>query len=187
MTSIGERIQEAIEHMEQGETTQALASACIALDATVQRQTDCVLKRFVHDHLWLITYIGFPGLTVSTIKVPFSHPGMKSDTSDFVGIEDIVLHVIQCSLNHTGERESKITWNDKAALGLDPEGNLILNSGLIWSLISTVIFSPCNKMEFIAEHYWLQVGEFRMFISELWGRMDIAERIVKFYTGIDAL
>jgi hypothetical protein len=29
--------------------------------------------------------------------------------------------------------------------------------------------------------YWISISDFKMFISELFGRQDLAERIMKFY------
>ena len=121
----------------------------------------------------------------STVRVPFVHPDVKPDAAGCVGIEDIIYHVIRCSLIHSDEKDSKIRWNDAIALGLDQDGNLVLNNGLIWGLVSAVVFSPTNKDESVPDQYWLQVGMFRMFISELWGRIDLAKRFVKFHTGVD--
>ena len=191
MIAVGRRIQEAIDHMGKGETMLALTPACIALDITSQRHAGLKrssrssFKRFVQENLWLITYVGFPGLMASTVRVPFVHPDVKPDAAGCVGIEDIIYHVIRCSLIHSDEKNSKIRWNDAIALGLDQDGNLVLNNGLIWGLVSAVVFSPSNKDESVPEQYWLQVGMFRMFISELWGRIDLAKKFVKFHISVD--
>jgi len=182
MISVGDRVKEAIDHMGKGERMLALTPACIALDITSQRHAGikrsgrAAFKRYVKENLWLITYVGFPGLMASTVRVPFTHPDIESDAAGCVGIEDIIYHVIRCSLIHSDEGAAKISWNEAVALGLDPEGNLVLNNGLIWGLLSAVVFSPVNKGESIPDDYWLQVGMFRMFISELWGRVDLAKR-----------
>lgn len=191
MVSVGQRVQESIDHMTQGKIALALTPACIALDITSQRHAGAkrsgraLFKRFVQEYLWLITYVGFPGLMASTVRVPFSHTDVKPDAAGTVGIEDIIYHVIRCSLIHADERSSKVVWNKAIALGLDQKGNLVLNQGLVWGLLSAVVFAPVNKSESIPEPYWLQVGQFTMFISELWGRVDLAKRIVKFHTGVD--
>ena len=191
MVSVGRRVQETIDHMSKGETPLALTSACIALDITSQRHAGVKrsgrshFKRFVSDYLWFITYVGFPGLMASTVRVPFSHPDVKADAAGTVGVEDIIYHVIRCSLIHSDEKAAKVVWNNAIALGLDQHGSLVLNNGLVWGLVSSIVFSPENKAETIDAEYWLKVGEFKMFISELWGRIDLAKRIVKFHTGID--
>jgi len=191
MISVGDRVKEAIDHMSQGRIPQALTPACIALDITSQRHAGAkrsgraLFKRFVQEYLWIITYVGFPGLMASTVRVPFVHPDVKPDAAGTVGIEDIIYHVVRCSLIHSDEKAAKIVWNKAIALGLDQQGNLVLNQGLVWGLVSAVVFSPVNKGESVPEGYWLKVGQFTMFISELWGRVDLARRFVKFHTGID--
>ena len=168
----------------------ALTPACIALDVTAQRYTGAKrssrgnYKKFIQDHLWLITYMGFPGLMTSTVRVPFNHPDVKPDAAGSVGVEDIIYHVIRCSLVHSDEKAAKIVWNKAIALGLDPSGKLVLSESLVWGLLGAVVFSPVNKNETIPDSYWLSVADFRMFISELWGRIDIAKRVVQLHTGI---
>lgn len=176
--------------MDKREIVLALTPACIALDVTAQRYAGAKrssrgsYKKFIHDYLWLITYVGFPGLMATTVRVPFTHPDVKPDAAGTVGVEDIIYHVIRCSLIHSDEKAAKIIWNKALALGLDPSGNLVLSENLVWGLLSAVVLAPVNKAETVPDTYWLSVGDFKMFISELWGRIDIAKRVVKLYTGI---
>jgi hypothetical protein len=191
MVSVGRRVQEAIDHMGKGETALALTAACIAVDVTAQRYSGASrsssrdFKKFVKDHLWLITYVGFPGLMASTVRIPFVHPDVKPDSAGTVGVEDIIYHVIRCSLVHADEKAAKITWNRVLGLGLDQNGNLVLNQSLVWGILAAVIMSPVNQGEHVPETYWLSVADYKMFISELWGRLDLAKRIIKSNTGIE--
>lgn len=82
------------------------------------------------------------------------------------------------------EQTAKVKWNTNVALGLDPAGHLVLNQGLVWGLLAAVVTSPLNKSETVPESYWLTIGTFKMFVSEWWGRLDLAKRIVKVNTGI---
>jgi len=190
MISVGQRMQEAIDHMDRGDYALALTPACIALDITSQRHFGAkrsgrtIYKRFIQEHLWLITYMGFPGLMATTIRIPFSHPEVKADAAGNIGIEDVIYHVIRCSLVHSDDKSAKVTWNNTISFGSDNSGNLILNHQLIWGLIGAVVFSPANKGESIPDQYWLRIPDFKMFISELWGRIDIAKRVVKLNTGV---
>jgi len=190
MLSVGQRIQEAIDHMGKGEIMRALTPACIALDITSQRHAGAkrsgraIFKRFVTEHMWLISYLGFPGLMSSIVRVPFSHPDVKPDAAGTVGIDDIVYHIIRCGLIHSDETSAKIVWSSALALGLDNHGNLVLHQDLVWALIATVVFAPVNKSESVPETYWIQIGGFKSFVSEYWGRIDLAKRIVQHNTGI---
>lgn len=190
MLSVGQRIQEAIDHMDRGDYLLALTPACIALDITSQRYfqktsgSRSTYKEFIKEHLWLITFMGIPGLMSSAIRVPFSHPNVQADAAGNIGIEDVIYHVVRCSLVHSDEKSVKVVWNNVIHFGIDSSGNLILNPQLIWGLIGAVVFSPVNKEESIPDRYWLIAGTFKMFISELWGRIDIAKRAVKYMTEI---
>jgi hypothetical protein len=191
MVPVGRRVQEAIDHMEKGEIELALTAACIALDVTSQRYAGAPksgrahFKKFVQDHLWLVTYVGFPGLMASTVRVPFIHPDVKPDAAGTVGIEDIIYHVIRCSLVHSDEKATRIVWNDHIALGLDANGDLVLSKSLVWGILAALITCKVNAEEELPHYYWLRIADFKMFISELWGRVDIPMRIVKYYTGVD--
>jgi len=194
MVTVGQRVKEAIDYMGQEmpqAVTSALTPACIALDVTSQRHAGASrsarkhFKKFVQDYLWLITYVGFPGLMSSTVRVPFAHPDVKPDAAGTVGLEDIVYHVIRCSLIHSDERAAKVVWNREIGLGLDSNGDLVLNNQLVWGLVSAVVVAPENRNETIPNDYWLQIGPFRNFVSELWGREDLAKRIIKHATGVD--
>jgi hypothetical protein len=60
-------------------------------------------------------------------------------------------------------------------------GTMLLPRGLVNGLLGSVIFNEVNKNETIGEKYWMNISDFKMFISELWGRADLAERIRRFY------
>jgi len=191
MISVGQRIQEAIDHMDRGHYMLALTPVCIALDITsqrhfgVDRSSGSNYKNFIQEYLWLLTFMGVPGLMCTTIRIPFSHPEVRADAAGCIGIEDVIYHLVRCSLVHSDERSAKVSWNQMISLGIDnSSGNLILNPKLIWGLIGIVVFSPVNRGETIPDQYWLIAGGFRMFISELWGRIDIAKRIVKNVTNV---
>ena len=68
MIFVGERIKEAINHMNRGDYALALTPVCIALDITSQRHFSknrssiSTYKRFLQENLWLISYMGFPDL-----------------------------------------------------------------------------------------------------------------------------
>ena len=190
MLSVGQRIQEAIDHMDRGDYLLALTPVCVALDITSQRYFEkqhssrSLYKKFIQEHLWLITFMGVPGLMSTIIRIPFVHEHVKPDAAGNIGIEDMIYHVVRCSLMHEDEKSTKVVWNNVISFGTDSLGNLVLSPQLIWGLIGVVVFSSVNKEESIPDRYWLSAGTFKMFISELWGRIDIAKRAVKYVTGI---
>jgi len=85
---------------------------------------------------------------------------------------------------HEDEKTTKVIWNDAVALGLDAQGNLVLSKKLIWGLTGAIVFAPVNQNEAVPDDYLISLGDFKMFISEAWGRLDLAKRIVKHITGV---
>jgi len=160
--------------MDRGLVALSLAPACIALDVSSQRHagvsssSGSVTRTFVRDYLWLITYVGFPGLGTSSVRIPFSHPRVRPDAAGTVGIEEVVYQVVRGSLTHED----------------DPSGSSVLSRDLVWGLIASLVFAPVNARESIPDNYWISVADFKMFISEAWGRIDIPKRVIKFYTGV---
>ena len=189
MVPVGRRVQEAIDHMAKGELELALTAICIAVDITSQRHkgttrsSRSAYKAFIREYLWLITYMGFPGLMATTVRVPFNHPEAKPDAAGNIGIDDIVYHVVRCALIHSDEGARRVKWNSAISLGNDDQGNLILSDKLIWGLAGAVVFAPVNKAETLPDTYWLTIADFKMFVSEMWGREDVAKRVINFYTG----
>lgn len=156
MTTIGDRVKEAIDFMNKGQ--------------------------FVSDYMWLITYMGLStgssNIMINAIKVKFSHPDIKNDTAGYCKIEDIVYHVMRCGLLHSTGLDSKIQWSENISLGIDIYGNLIISNKFIWGLIGAVIFCPKNHDESIDKTYWISIDNFKFFIQEAWGRVDLAKRVI---------
>ncbi|MCM3876379.1 MAG: hypothetical protein NEA02_08165, partial [Thermoanaerobaculia bacterium] len=109
-----------------------------------------------------------------SVRIPFSHPRVRPDAAGTVGIEDVVTHVVRDSL----------VRNTPIPFGPDPSGNPVPGRDLVWGLIASVVFAPVNAGESIPDNYWISVADFKMFISEVWGRIDIPKRVIRFYTGV---
>jgi hypothetical protein len=191
MIKIGDRVKEAIDHMDKGEIELALTPACIALDMTSQRyyaknkSSNKDYKNFVKENLWLITYMGLPGILSNSLKLPFVHQDIKrSDNDGFCTVEDIIYHAIRCGLVHSDGVDPKIKWNNIISLGTDENGYLLLSSNLIWGLIGSIIFSDVNSGERIGDTYWIKIADFKYFINDAWGKSDIPQKVVKMYTGV---
>ena len=176
--------------MNKGQIEHALTPTCIALDLTAKkvagkdRSAKSDYKNFVSSYMWLITYMGLPNVMANAVKVTFSHPDIKNDTSGCCGIEDIVYHVMRCGLLHSTGLDSKIQWSEDVILGTDASGNLTISNKFIWGLIGSIVFCPENKSESIDETYWISIDNFKFFIQEVWGRVDLAKRVITMNNGI---
>jgi hypothetical protein len=191
MITIGERIVEAIDYMEREKIELALTPTCIALDMTSQiyfskkKSSNKDYKAYIKKYFWLITYMGLPGILSNALKIPFTHKNIKLDADGFCPLEEIIYHVVRCGLIHSNGLDSKIKWNNVISLGLDEQGNLVLSKNLIWGLIGSIIFSEVNVNEKIADTYWISVADFKYFINDAWGKINIPKKIIKIYTGIE--
>jgi len=185
MVTIGDRIKEAIDYMSKGQIEHALTPICIALDLTAKKyagktkSSKSDYKKFISDYMWLISCMGLPGLITESIRIPFDHPDIKRDNRGFCGIEDIIYHVIRCELIHSTGPDTKIKWSDSIILKGDEPGSLTLSNKFPWGLVGAIIFCPANKDESIDEYYWIQINDFKFFIQEVWGREDLAQRVIR--------
>lgn len=190
MITIGDRIKEAIDYMNKGQIEHALTPTCIALDLTAKKVANKNIsaksdyKNFVSSYMWLITYMGLPSVMANSVKVKFLHPDIKSDAGGCCGIEDVVYHTIRCGLIHSTGLDSKIQWSEEVILGTDVSGNLTISNKFIWGLIGAIVFCPENHDESIDETYWISIDNFKFFIQEVWGRVDLAKRVISMNTGI---
>ena len=191
MLTVGDRVHEAINYMDKGQIELALTPTCIAIDMTAQlyykkiKSSNKDYKNFIKKHLWLITYMGLPGIYSNSIKISFKHPDIMLDQDGFCSIEDIIYHVIRCGLIHSNGIDSKIEWNRIITLGNCQNGNLLLSDNLIWGLIGSIVFSEVNSNEKTGELCWISIADFKFFINDIWGRIDIPKKVIKMYTGIE--
>ena len=84
-----------------------------------------------------------------------------------------------------GRMPAEFAFNSTGRFEVKNGKMLLLPPGLVNGLLGSVIFHPVNRDEIIGEKYWMNISDFKMFISELWGRNDLAERIMKFYLERD--
>ena len=191
MLTVGDRVQEAIDYMDKGKIEHALTPACIAIDMTAQlyykkeKSSKVDYKNFIKEYLWLITYMGLPGIFSNSLKIQFNHPNIKLDQDGFCSIEDIIYHVIRCGLVHSDGIDSKIEWNKIITLGNGRNGNLLLSDNLIWGIIGSIVFSEVNANEKVGEFCWISIADFKFFINDIWGRIDIPKKVIKMHNKIE--
>ena len=189
METVGEYVQEAVDFMNSGAFLRAVAPTACAIEATIGKSLEKVAlseddyKRFLKQNWSLVTFMGMPRALPLAMNVPF---GMKRIVPSFNvhhGAEEIILLVIRETLKF-GRLPAEFAFNSTGAFEVK-NGKMLLPRGLVNGLLGSVIFHPVNKDETIGEKYWMNISDFKMFISELWGRQDLAERIMKFYQERD--
>ena len=185
METVGQLVQETIDCINSGFKTRSVTPAARAIEATLQkalaRETiaPADFKKFLKENWRLIVFTGMPRALPLPLNVPF---GVKRNFPSFNvhhGAEEIVELILLETLK-TGRMPGALAFNSEGRFEMK-DNKLLLPPGLVNGLLGSVIFHPVNKDETIGEKYWMTVSDFKMFISELWGRRDLAERIIKFY------
>lgn len=186
---VGQFVQEAVDFMNGGAYLKAVAPSAQAIAATLREDlekedlSEDDYRGFIKQNWSLITFMGMPRALPLPPNIPFGLKRIFPAFNVHHGAPEIILLVVRETLkrgavpagfafNRTGHFEIK---NDK----------MLLPPGLVNGLLGSVIFHPANRAETIGEKYWMNIADFKMFISELWGRRDLAERIMNFYLERD--
>lgn len=189
MNTVGEFVQEAADFMNSGSFHRAVAPTALAIEATIQKSLEKTglseddFRRFIKQNWALITFMGMPRALPLPMNVPFGLKRLVPQFNVHHGAEEIILLVIRESLKF-GTMPAEFAFNSNGSFEIKGS-KLLLPRGLVNGLLGSVIFHPTNKDESIGEKYWMNISDFKMFISELWGRKDLAERIMKFYLERD--
>ena len=189
MNTVGECVQEAADFMNSGSYVRAVAPTALAIEATIRKSlqkdvlSDDDYKRFLKQNWQLITFMGMPRALPLAMNIPFGLKRIVPQFNVHHGAEEIILFVIRDSLKFA-RMPAEFAFNSSGTFEIK-DNKLLLPRGLVNGLLGSVIFHPTNKDENIGEKYWMNISDFKMFISELWGRNDLAERIMKFYLERD--
>ena len=179
MKTVGEFVQEAIDFADRGLSELALIPACAAFELTAQKaSSDINYRKIVDENWWLISFLGFPHSTLLYLELPIVIKEISPNPRNHT-LKDIVTFVLTHTL-----RNGKLPEN----VNLRPVGKferrgsrLLIPHNLVFGLLGYAIFNPVNKGETISDKYWLDVSSFKMFVSEFFGRIDLAERIIKLH------
>ena len=178
-------MQETIDCLNSGFKTRSMTPAARAVEATIQKAfaKEAVspddFRKFFKENWELIVFMGMPRAFPLPLNVPF---GVKRNFPSFNvlhGAQEIVQLILLETLK-SGRMPSAFAFNTEGRFEMR-DGKLMLPPGLVNGMLGSVIFNPVNAHETIGEKYWMTISDFKMFISELWGRRDLAERIRKFY------
>lgn len=189
MKTVGENVKEAIDFVNSGLYQNAFYPTVSALEITIrkfagkEKLSEDDFKLFIRQNWSLITFMGMPRALPLPMNIPFGLKRLVPQFNVHHGAEEIVLLVILQTLKF-GRLPDVFAVNSLGIFEIR-ENKLYLPIGLINGLLGSIIFNPANKDEKIGENYWISIADFKMFISELWGRADLAARIMKFYRERD--
>lgn len=159
-----------------GKKDVALALACSAIDGTakklypLEKRNNERYKNFLKSHMRIIIVFGFPGILASSMRIKCRNiPDIKTDENGFIGIEDIIYHVIRCGLIHQCEIDDKLLLVPETSVG-DFGNSFKIPENIIWGLILSAVLCEENWNERIEEKIYLSIGGKDYPVNELWGR-----------------
>lgn len=187
MKTIGQLVEETLDYTDRGLLEIAFVPACEALRQTAevvyanQSSAEPEFQRFIRENWRLISFMGIPRRDSIPPNLPF---GLRRAVPSFSVpnlYEEILIYAVRQTLA-VHRLPLEIKFNDFGGAEIEKD-KLLLPKSLLFAILGSVVFNPVNKDENIADKYWLNIWDFKMFISELWGRADIAERVIKLYRG----
>ncbi len=185
MKTVGQLVEETINLSDRGIPEFAFLTACDALNATAQKvygddeSAGPVYQRFIRENWRLISFMGIPSTDTIPSDLPF---GLRQAIPSFQVpnlTEEIVIYTVRRCL-FTRQLPLEVGFNQFGGIRVENE-KLLFPKSLLFGVLGSVIFNPVNKNEKVPDNFWINIWDFKMFTSELWGRIDIAERVMKLY------
>ena len=173
--SIAKFISGAITLNNLGQYNTAFALVCSSVDATSKKifpteNNNTRNKSFIKKYFRIISTYGFPGISAGGIKIKCSNiPDLKTDNEGYVGIEDIIYHVIRCGLVHECQLDSRLQFIDQTRIG-DFDKYFQLPKQTIWGLIIAVVLCEKNQSEKCNENITIKINGHDYNIDEMWGQ-----------------
>lgn len=180
MKTTGELIREAIDLMNGGALEAAFVPMSAAIGETAKKTFETEnYQKFIKENWHLISFMALPRALPLPLNVPFGVKRIVPTFNSQHGAEEIILYAVR-QTQATGRMPAGFGFNISDTFEIK-QNKLLLPRSLLAGLLGVVIVQPANKNETIPDEYWMNIADFKMFISELWGRIDLAERIRKFH------
>lgn len=183
--SIGNFVSAGVVFHNYGKRDISLALICSAIDATAKKvfrgdNNNERNKKFVRKYLPIITSFGFLGITASEIRIKcIDVPDLKADSNGYVGIEDIIYHVIRCGLVHECEIDNRIEFTNTTVIG-DFNKTFKVPKQIFWGLAMAVILCEQNKDEHTGDDVSINLNGKQFKIEQLWGQEKNLQTILSF-------
>ena len=189
MTTVGEIVQEAIDLMNSGAPEAAMRPVTLAVRATagkalaIDEVRELDISQFIRANWAMLSFMGLTQALPLPLKIPFALKRIVPTFNSLHGVEEIIALVVNQTLQ-LGQLQPHFAFNSTGEFEAK-DGRMLLPNGLPTALLGIVIFHPVNSGETIGEKYWFNMADFKMFVSELFGRQDLADRIMRFYLERD--
>lgn len=174
--SRGDRLDEAVIKLVEGDLENALIQVSICIDATAKAKYPQIkevgrrVTQYITDNRDLIYHFMMGGRVMFTQEVIFSALG---------SLQDVIYKTIRCELLHEGDISGKVSYQAGFAMGMD-NGKFIVTDSMLWGLVFTLIGDEVN-----ADQRFKAPRVFRCFgtdieLDKMWGRVADIKRIVGF-------
>ncbi|MEK7723969.1 MAG: hypothetical protein AAB336_06445 [Acidobacteriota bacterium] len=186
MKSIGQLVEETISVADRGLPEFAFYNACEALNQTAQmiykdeELVEPAFQKFIRDNWRLISFMGFGGMEFPE-NLPFTlRRSVAALNMPFLA-QEVVIYAVRHTLS-THQMPLGVGIAHVGHLRIEND-KLLFPKNFLFAILGSVILNPINKNEEVADKFWISIWDFKMFISELWGRIDLAERVMNLYEG----
>jgi hypothetical protein len=185
MKTIGQLVEETITLADRGLPEFAFFPACEALNQTAlsiykEELVEPAFQKFIRDYWRLIAFMGIAGADFPE-NLPFTLRRVSSSSQMPYLARDIITHAVRHTLS-TRQMPLEVGFSRFSNIRIEND-KLLFSPNLLFAILGSVILHPVNQGEKVPDKFWISVRDFKMFISEMWGRMDIAERVMDLYDG----
>jgi hypothetical protein len=185
MNSVGELVKETADLNERGLSADAFSAACRAFALTLSKATGITdpglpdIKNFVDEYWEILKFMSVPAERHAPMETPILIREISMNPRRRYTPKEIVVHLVSQTVR-TGRLPDGFGFT-RGNLFEKKNDVVLVPVTLISGLLTFSVVHPTNANEEVPEKYWVSIGDFKMFISEFWGRMDLAERIRKLY------
>lgn len=168
MTTIGRRINTAIDHISKKDYENALIQISITIDSTAKKKwlKDEVGSR-IRKHIKAYEPLIYQFASVGGLIIC----GGGCIVMQGKELPQIVYKLIRCALHHGDELSDKIIFKEGFnTLGVK-NGKIIINTGHIYGLLFSVIVDPINCNESCESNPILFRDNQPIIINEMWGNI----------------
>lgn len=182
---VGALVKEAADLNEEGRASEAFLRTCEALKETVRKISGNgdprlpELRNVLDEHWELIRFMSLPEIESQYVDLPLVIREISLNPRRKYTTREIVLHLVSQTLRQGALPDG---FGFTRSGHFEKQGDVLLAPvTLISGLLAFSVVHPVNRSEEIPDKYWIAISDFKMFISEFWGRMDLAVRIRKLY------
>jgi hypothetical protein len=183
--TVGTFVQRAIDMRERGLFEKAFLAAAEALRLTIRKVTgkdELTLvdyKSFIDEHWELIEFMSFPNAKSPYLDVRYVIKEISANPRRTYTLKEVTVFLTTWMLRQKRMPDGMKFHAPDGFVAEDDK--LFVPASMIGGMVCMVIVTPENKGESLPDEYWTHISDFKMFVSEYWGRIDLAKRILEYY------